>query len=178
MAMKADSLNVATSFMPKHNWADIQWMSYHLQMEEALYDATHNQPVDPRARKELRRIDSIIEMSMKDIPAYLGEKKDYDTRIHLGEGEFPSRYEIYRKWMDLVINRCNEAGVERNDTDLQYKIAANTTADCQRVIKRMINQEPLELIPEEVSTFERFVARLSRPSDDMYSREMNPCKRY
>jgi len=165
----AASTNVARSFfMPNYDFEDLKWSSYHLQLEEALYDAKTGRPVDKRAKESLRRLDSLIETCMKDIPVDVNEKKDYDISLHLGENEFPSRFELNQKWYEFVIQECIDQGIENHDIENQYKSAANATADCQRVIKRILNSEPLRLIPDQVKTFEKLISGLSYPVKDRY----------
>ena len=161
------SANVASSFfMPNYDWEDLKWSSYHLQLEEALYDANTGRLIDKRAKESLGRLDSLLSKFMKNFPTGLNDKIEYDVSIHFEMDEFPSQLDLKLKYLYFISSECAEKKIDKDDLYEQYKSYGEATADCQRVIRRIVKSEPLHLIPEQVKTFERFISRLGYPSKE------------
>ena len=119
-----------------------------------------------RGIKNLEKLDGVLGIIEKN----WGNKDKYGTdtfvllMIQDGHKEHsllgsPERKSIYSKFLHFwdVLNR--EKKVQKNDDE--YIIGWNVVKDCRRVIKGVLNDEPLYLIPEQVKTFKRFNKLLS-----------------
>lgn len=173
-----ENTNVAASFfMPPFHMDDFKWASYGIELKGALYYAEANLPVEKEVKQKLRRLDSLLTLFMKELPVRENEITNYMPHFNFSNKEFPSESELRSKFFDFIIPEVEKRGATSGDMLSQYKAAGNATADCQRVIQRIIHSQPLDNIPGQVKTFENLLSNLSYSNKDTYF-SRHPYKHY
>ncbi len=119
-------------------------------LHKALENSFNNHEYSEEITPYLIKIDS----ALKECCEYF-ITKEMKPDLIIGEKEFPSKSEIFSSYLNLLIRYSHEKNL--NTEEAQVREVLNTAGDISRVIKRMVDKEPLYLIPQQVKTFKDFL---------------------
>jgi len=136
------------------SFEEIEWRAYFTGLKNTLVDSCNNIPLEQSSKsnffsdvkKDLKNLDYILEET--------GEILTSEKHAPFGfyEDKLVSKNDIYCKVLRFMI-----------DNKMQEKESYNFLQDSRRVINRILKDEPLSLIPDQVRVFEKFVDTLSYP---------------
>jgi len=146
------------------SWNDLSRSSYSVGLKIAVMQAENNKPIGKYNRKRLVEFDS----TLKEIEDYFDEKTfGWSINLHGGFDDVPSKYDIKRKFDEFVHDKISMGYSEDKDKYiLEYlRIGFNTLKNNRRVLYRLLNNEPLDLINEDVDDFKKFADELRNPPE-------------
>lgn len=143
---------------PSRSSDDLMWSMYGTSLKQAIYDSRRNKSLREVTKEKLKRLDSVLEIIEKDPLTW---------EIHISDGKSPKKSDIYFKFSELCIDyikKYNDGGINVDNHGMEsLKIYHNSIKNSRRVIYRLLNNEPLFLIPEEVKIFKILAEKLSTP---------------
>ena len=153
----------AIGFFPPHNFSSgdlikaLRWQAYGEDLRYSLknkYDAEEH-------KSDLERLYSVLDevgnhLATEEVPFDI----EWFIKCTHESREFPSLGNIDDKILSL--RDCSLTDAE------QYKNLANFIRNCQRTIKRILNDEPIYLIKEERKDFLELSYLLSSPPEKKY----------
>ncbi len=137
----------------------LKWKNFGTSLRLALKydDCNLSSGVKGRSQKAVRELDSFLEKLSDSYPSC--PQYNFEER-------FPRTYDLYFKFLELWRYFLNEETEKKdfdNSEDNGYRIGNNILIDLRRVARRIISNEPIYLIPEQVKTFRDFAEMSSRP---------------